>query len=352
MPHAASLPTLRPAAGRDGVSRVNAAALLGSGQPARVPRYLPVSPVPPAKHPRGLFLCPTCTHPLHPPVRRPARWRVHGRSPCARLREACLGPPLTVNPGGRQGPDLGSRSPGRGALLPPCTGHAVVSGAPTSPPWPGGSQSSSGGVAGGLGPGETGRGPGRKRPRRLQCRKRRRFIYGCGENMARALGLAGKGAIRAPEHRCPGPGPGALRNGRGRRLAPTCRTESLGPDSRCGCWPTALASEENREGSEGGCVCVSVCVLCVSVCDPKGAPNAEGLVRRHLPANSIRTQALATTLLVLRGSRPWPLTSTALCSWSGGRLLTRAPPARPATPSVLCAGPGSSRRGDTAQEKP
>lgn len=39
----------------------------------------------------------------------------------------------------------------------------------------------------------------RKLPHRLQWRKRRKFIYGCGENMARALGLAGKGAIRADQ---------------------------------------------------------------------------------------------------------------------------------------------------------
>lgn len=291
----------------------------------------------------GLFLCPTCTHPLHPPVRRPAHRRVCARAQAltmCQMEGGLPGAPVTVNPGGRQGLALGSRSPGRGALLPPCTGHAVVSGAPTSPPRPGGSQSSSGGPRGGAWTlerlGEAGRGPRRKHPRRLQWRRSGGGLFtDVGRTWQGPWGWLARGQSGRPEHRCPGPGPGGLRNGRGRRLAPTCRTESLGPDSRRGCWPTALASEENREGSEGVCVC-----------DLKGAPNAEGLVRRHPPANSIRTQGLATTSLVLRGSRPWPWPSTALCSWSGGRLLTRAPPARPAAPSVLCAGPGSSR-GDT-----
>lgn len=52
----------------------------------------------------------------------------------------------------------------------------------------------------GLGLGEA---PRRKHPHRLQCRKCRKFIYGCGENMARVLRLASKGAISGERTQTP-----------------------------------------------------------------------------------------------------------------------------------------------------
>lgn len=256
-----------------------------------------VSPVPPAKPPGGAFSGPH----VYPSTSAAGQKTcpsacVHASAQTLTTCETEGGLPgasLTVNPSGRQGLDSGVPVEVKGLCCPPCTGQravvtAVVSSAPTSPP--------------GLEALRAARGP---RPRRDWERPRggsalADYSVGSGGGLFTDVGRTwqgpwgwpARGQSGRPEHRCPGPGPGALRNGRGRRLAPTCRTESLGPDSRRGSCPTALASR-HREGSEGGCVCV-----CVT---PRELPKQKGwsgLILR----------------LVLRGSWPRPLTSTALCS--------------------------------------
>lgn len=190
---------------------MNAAALLGSGQPARVPRYLPVCLQCPQPSIRGAFSVPHVYASTSPA----------GQKTCPSARVcACTGAhhvpdggrpawgPRHSEPGWqtRAGPGVPvSRSRGFAASL-----HGTCGGQrrphQPAPAWRL-SEQLGGASRRGLDPGETGRGwerPAEEASSQITVEeKRRRFIYGCGENMARALGLAGKGAIRAARTQMP-----------------------------------------------------------------------------------------------------------------------------------------------------
>lgn len=240
---AASLPTPRPAAGQEGGLQRECRSRAGLGTASKGPSVSACVPSAPAKPPGRAFSVPH----VHPPT-----------SPVGTRTRLCTGT-HPARDGGRparglphSAPDWqtrgGPRGPGlraEGLCCPPARDGGGQR-PPTSPPRPGGSQSSTGAARGALARERLGAAQGRKHPRRLQCGGD--LFADVGRTWQGPWGWPARGQSGRPEHRCPGPGPRALWSGQGRRLAPTWRTESLGPDSRRGSWPAALASHRKRTG--------------------------------------------------------------------------------------------------------
>lgn len=198
-------------------------ALVQAGRwPARAPRHLPECPqcpqTDPTKPPRGEALSRENSFAPHVyPSTSPAGQRKRpsacacacARSPCARLREARPGLSHNESEGQREeGGTRGSWSPRRGARCSPARDGRV---SPRQPSPARRLSEQRWGLAGGLGPGEAGEARQKQQPHRLQWRKWRKFICGCGENTARSLGLTGKGAIRADRTQTPGARSGGAR---------------------------------------------------------------------------------------------------------------------------------------------